>query len=134
MPKTKIVDLKKLNKIRIQEFFIYGQEDRENFELQNGPWTFLEANRVADNLAKRARHATIPDTYLFSCEALAHVPSCNVKEVLDHFEWDIFSPILLCLWVNAKKHFQKKKNHQQYNREPPTLEGPATTPRGLNII
>ena len=57
-----------------------------------------EANRVADNLAKRARHATIPDTCLFSCQALAHVPSCNVKEILDRFEWGIFSPIsVLCL-------------------------------------
>ena len=57
-----------------------------------------EANRVADNLAKRARHATIPDTCLFSCQALAHVPSCNVKEILDRFEWGIFSPIsILCL-------------------------------------
>lgn len=57
-----------------------------------------EANRVADTLAKRARHATIPDTCLFSCQALARSPSCNVKEVLDHFEWGIFSPIsVLCL-------------------------------------
>ena len=57
-----------------------------------------EANMIVDNLAKRARHATIPDTCLFSCQALAHVPSCNVKEVLDHFEWGIFSSIyVLCL-------------------------------------
>jgi len=44
-----------------------------------------EANRVADNFTKRTRHATMPDTCLFSCQALVYVPSCNVKEVLDHF-------------------------------------------------
>ena len=57
-----------------------------------------EANRVADNFTKRTRHATMPDTCLFSCQALVYVPSCNVKNILDHFEWGIFSPIsVLCL-------------------------------------
>ena len=50
-----------------------------------------EANKIAGTLAKRARHATIQDTCLFSCQALAHLPSCNVKDVLDHFEWGISS-------------------------------------------
>ena len=38
-PKTKVVELEKLHKFGIQHFFILAQEDRDNFSLQNGPWT-----------------------------------------------------------------------------------------------
>lgn len=57
-----------------------------------------EANIVADSLAKQARHATFPDTCFLSCQALAHFPSCHVKEVVETFDWGFFRPIcVLCL-------------------------------------
>ena len=33
LPKTKVVELEKLHKFGIQDFFIWAQEDRDNFSL-----------------------------------------------------------------------------------------------------
>ena len=43
-PKTKVEDLEKLHKFGIQHFFIWAQEDVDNFSLQRGPWTFGKWN------------------------------------------------------------------------------------------
>ena len=36
LPKTKVVEHEKLHKFDIQHFFIWAQEDKDNFSLQNG--------------------------------------------------------------------------------------------------
>ena len=41
LPKTKVVDLEKLNMFGIQHFFIWAQEERENLDYRKVP-EFLE--------------------------------------------------------------------------------------------
>jgi ribonuclease HI len=55
-------------------------------------------NKIADALAKRARRASIPTSHLFSCQGLAHSPTCNIKNVIDSFNWGNMIPIsVTCL-------------------------------------
>jgi ribonuclease HI len=57
-----------------------------------------QKNKIADALAKRARRATIPTSCFFSCQALAHSPTCNIKHVLKTFDWGNMIPIsVTCL-------------------------------------
>ena len=50
-----------------------------------------QTNKIADALAKRA---TIPTSCFFSCQALAHSPTCNIKHVLENFDWGNMIPSL----------------------------------------
>ena len=43
-----------------------------------------ETNKIADSLAKKARRASILNSGLFSCQALAHHATCNIKLVLQN--------------------------------------------------
>jgi hypothetical protein len=45
-----------------------------------------QTNKITDALAKRARRATTPTSCFFSCQALAHSPTCNIKHVLETFD------------------------------------------------
>ena len=60
LPKIKVVDLEKLHKFGIQYFFIWVQEDRENFSLPRGP--SLSSDRGA--AARRRRTVDAVDVHL----------------------------------------------------------------------
>jgi hypothetical protein len=55
-------------------------------------------NKVADNLAKKARQAVIPNSCCYSCESLVHSRSCIIQSNLENFHWGSFCTIsVLCL-------------------------------------
>jgi len=57
-----------------------------------------QENMTADTLAKKARRTTVPNSCLFSCQALGHSSPCNVSQMLEHFDWGDLYPIsVLCL-------------------------------------
>jgi hypothetical protein len=58
----------------------------------------IEANKIADSLPKKARRASILNSSLFCCQALAHHPTCKVKLVLQNNDWGNMIPIFVtCL-------------------------------------
>ena len=57
-----------------------------------------QENMTADTLAKKARRTTVPNSCLFSCQALGHSSPYNVGQMLEHFDWGDLYPIsVLCL-------------------------------------
>ena len=70
-----------------------------------------QTNKIADALAKRA---TIPTSCFFSCQALAHSPTCNIKRVLETFVWGNMIPISVTCLCNESFKFSKKPSLMPY--------------------
>jgi len=57
-----------------------------------------QKNKIADALANRARRASISNSGLFSCQVLAHSPTCKIMNVIKNFNWgDMTSISVTCV-------------------------------------